>query len=145
MITKKRIIIFAVIIAVATMAVVGITLAVVFTSERTTVNSGTFSNFHSSARDDHWLVVARSANGRARIDRTLTAEELSNLRVEGAADGGIALRVEQRDSAGAFAMTVDLTGQVSGDIDLQAFDPGRIRLVLEFNHATDVNVTVRWD
>jgi len=146
---RKRIFIFGIILALVIMAVVGVILATTFSREGVTVTSGTFSNWSAEVGDDYWSVSARRANGSARIDLTLTAAELANLRVGGTAAGGdVRLVIIQGDYQHSLYITYPVgtadQSRINRNIDMSNFEPDRIRLRLEFDRVENVDMAVLW-
>jgi len=103
--------------------------------------SGVFTMSSSRYSDGLWTYSARSANGRTSRSPNLTAEELSSFSVTSSnSEGEMRLQITQGD----LELVVDLTGNYSGNPDLSRFSPGRIRLQLVFERASDVSTSVRW-
>ncbi|MCL2198781.1 MAG: PLDc N-terminal domain-containing protein [Defluviitaleaceae bacterium] len=101
---------------------------------------GNFSSSWSTVRGGEWRFRARSANGFERRTLNLDAAQLANLHVLSDSGEGILLRMEQ----GNAVEVIDISGFFDQSININAFQPGRIRTTLEFNHARDVDVVISW-
>lgn len=135
---KKTVVIVAALVIVA---VLGVVLSVVFTREGVVVQSGFSSNYSSYMKNDTWVATAKSINGNSRVDVTLNAENLAAFRVDATNDSGkVFLKLTQGD----VEKTIEITGAFNDKIDMGDFQPGRIRLRLEFEHAGVVNVIMHW-
>ena len=104
------------------------------------MSSGTFSMQRSSLRDGEWTYTARTANGWTRRSPNLSADELAAFYVVSNSGNGVRLRLEQGD----LLEVIDLSGNFRGPIDLGHFEPGRVRIRLEFDRANDVYVRISW-
>ncbi|MCL2704033.1 MAG: hypothetical protein FWE91_10565 [Defluviitaleaceae bacterium] len=105
------------------------------------VKSGAFSMSMNWYSDGRWSFNARSANGRISRSPNLTAEELNSFFVTNSNNNGeVSLLISQ----GNVETTVDISGYFNGYIDMSDFKPGRIRLQLNFNRASDVSALIRW-
>jgi hypothetical protein len=105
------------------------------------VNTGSYvmsRNWYSNGR---WNFDARSANGRTSRTPMLTAEELDSFFVSSANDGG---EMNLTISQGDVTVTIDLTGDFRGNIDMSRFSPGRVRLQLNFDRASGIGTTIQW-
>jgi subtilisin-like proprotein convertase family protein len=71
----------------------------------------------------------------------LTAGELDSFFVSSVNDGGeVSLTISQGD----VTVTIDLTGDFRGNIDMSRFSPGRVRLQLNFDRASGIGTTIQW-
>jgi len=104
------------------------------------VRTGSFSGYRSNVRDGEWALTARSANGRERRSPDLTAQQLENFHVFSDSGRGVTLRLEQDGRV----KSIDISGYFDRVLDLSAFEPGRVRVILEFDRANDVYVRVNW-
>jgi putative flippase GtrA len=104
------------------------------------VRSGSFTMSYSYVRNDVWIFRARTANGWERRSPTLSAEQLNRFHVLSDSGDGIRLRLEQ----GNVMEIIDLSGFFDGQINMRAFEPGRVRITLEFDRARDVDVRISW-
>jgi hypothetical protein len=138
---QRLIKISAVIMAVTIALVAGI-LIFVFTREGITVNSGSFSGKRpSNISGGVWKAELLTANGHSRVDYTFSADDLASMRVDSTNSAGrISLVITQGD----VERTIDISGEYSGDIDMSAFKPGRLRLLLNYENAEEVDVVVSW-
>lgn len=135
---KTKIIIIC---AVVILVIVAIVLAVIFTREGAVVKSGLISGGLSYVKDDAWSTTASGINGYCRVDKTLSADNLAAFHVSSTNNGGkVFLIVTQGDAEKTF----EVTGEYNDTVDMSEFEPGRIRLRLEFENAKDVNVSVSW-
>jgi len=104
------------------------------------VRSGSFTMVRSNVRNNEWTFTARNANGSERRSPNLNAAQLAAFHVLSDSGDGIMLRLTQENRT----ELVDISGFFDGYIDMSAFEPGRVRVTLEFNHANDVDVKVSW-
>jgi len=104
--------------------------------------SGSDRNSSSRLTADGWTYTADSVNGRLTTrNLTLTAENLASLHVESRiGSGGASLILMQGDNE----RTIDISGNFSGYIDTSGFEPGDIRLRLQYDSARNVNVSITW-
>jgi len=101
---------------------------------------GTFFGLSTNRRDGEWRVAAIRGNGSIQTSPRLNESQLSQLHVSGhASEGEIFLRLEQDGQVEEMHIT-----QFSGAIDASGFTPGRVRMIVLFDHARDVRVTVSW-
>jgi len=108
-----------------------------------TLNTGVWGGHSSRYANGEWAVSTRSGNGTMRRTHELDETQLSNFTVQSSnSEGRLYLELQQGDTN----YTMELTGQVMGDIDLtaQGFEPGRIRMTLRFVNARDVSTVIRW-
>jgi len=102
---------------------------------------GSFAGLEDDLRNGVWAISADSANGYSRRNPVLDAGEMDAFHVTNiSAAGSAALRVEQ----GNNTQTVDIPVGFDGYIDLSGFEPGRVQITAEFDHAQDVNIIIRW-
>jgi len=104
------------------------------------MSSGSFTSRSESFRNSQWTFSARSANGWTRRSPNLSAEELLAFHVSSSSGDGVTLLLEQ----GEHSEAIDISGNFHGYVDLRRFEPGRIRVTLQFDQARDVHVTMRW-
>ena len=135
---KKPVIFFAIFWAVSIVLFVFGTIG--FAREHGTMSSGTFTMQRSTLRDSEWTYTARTANGWTRRSPSLTAEELAAFHVISNSGEGVRLRLEQDDRL----EVIDLSRRFDGPVDLRGFEPGRVRIRLEFDRANDVYVRISW-
>jgi len=101
---------------------------------------GTFFGMSTSHRNNEWRVSVVRGNGTIQISPRLDEAQIAQLRVAGEAGGGeIFLRIEQDGRMEEFHVT-----DFDGTLDLTGFSPGRIRMTLELEHASDVRIAVSW-
>ena len=118
------------------------------TFEFTQSPSGAVTSWSTSGRITHnreadsWLITVNRVNGHARRDIDFTAESLSALHVESTnSDGSVSLLITQ----GEVTRTIDLTGEFNQVLDISNdFQPGSVRLRLEFENAETVRVSLSW-
>ena len=114
---------------------------IVFTRERIAVNSGSFTNTPNNVSDSSWRTSTSRANGSSRVDYTFSATDLEAMHVSSTNSGGrILLVLIQGDTERIF----DITSEFNSNIDMNDFEPGRIRLRLEFTNAENVEIVVNW-
>ena len=90
---------------------------------------------------DRWEVHVASVNGRAWRDINFSAENLGAIRVKSTNNYGEArLTLIQ----GYTRMTIDLTEEFYGLLDTGDFEPGEIRLQLDFINAESVSISINW-
>jgi len=95
----------------------------------------------SNAKVDSWTISAKSIDGHASRNIDMTSEKLAALHAENtSSDGGVFLVMTQGDTEKTF----DLSGEFNGSIDTSAFEPGRVKLRLNFEKAKDVKVYINW-
>ncbi|MCL2603280.1 MAG: hypothetical protein FWD90_02240 [Defluviitaleaceae bacterium] len=102
--------------------------------------NGTFISSSNSINNREWNFRARSVNGWVYRTLDLNARQLNAFHVSGYSNGNVSLRLEQGERMEA----IDITGSFHSSIDMSAFEPGRIRVTLEFDNAHDVDIIVRW-
>jgi len=127
------------------MAIVAAILAFPFMREGRVVNSMTSSGYSSRVEGSSWVTHARSADGSIWVDVTLDENQLAALRLLSAnSAGNIILTLIQND----FGVAIYASG-IAGHlyetaVDASMFAPGRIRLMLTFEQAEDVEIIIRW-
>ncbi|MCL2372097.1 MAG: PLDc N-terminal domain-containing protein [Defluviitaleaceae bacterium] len=104
------------------------------------VRMGSFSGSRSHLRNETWTFTANRANGHERRNINFTAAQLNDFHVFSDSGGGTTLRLEQNNNV----KTVDISGFVDRNVDLSAFEPGRVRVRLDFDRADDVYVRLSW-
>ena len=102
--------------------------------------SGTMMSSRGTGND--WSISARTVRGHTVRTVSFTAEELAALRIDSEnEDGKISFTMTQ----GEIEIVTDISGEFNDNIDTSGFEPGRIRLRLDFEAASGVNVTVNWE
>ena len=100
--------------------------------------SGTLVN---NFDDDGWELSVGRANGHIRRDVTLSQEQLDMLHVRSRHSGGeITLTLTQGDTE----ITSLLGEQELEFIVTTGLEPGTVRIQLDFDSATDVDVEISW-
>ena len=90
---------------------------------------------------DHWEISVASVDGRAWRDIDFSAQNLGALHVRSANNHGmVRLRLIQGDTE----MITDLTEYFYGYPATSYFEPGEIRLRLDFINAEGVNISISW-
>ncbi|MDR2599420.1 MAG: hypothetical protein LBC73_04000 [Oscillospiraceae bacterium] len=158
---KKKILIA--IIIMAALVIIGIVAALAifvfnnFDREGIAVNSGTFTTSSgtgftfgvqagarggiSNVSNNTWRANPSRANGNSRVDYTFTAANLEAMTVRSTnSEGRISITFIQDD----IEITFDITGEFHENIDMSGFEPGRIRLRLEFENAENVDTLISW-
>jgi len=140
--TRKKLILFIVIGVLAIGAIVGGTLMFVFSREGIAVSSWSGSGIKiSNAVNDTWTVTAGSLSGNSRMDITFDEAKLAALHVKSTDDGGKVTLVRIQ---GDVERATDISGEFDGAIDMTDFEPGRIRLRLEFDRAEGLSTVISW-
>jgi hypothetical protein len=130
---RKFIAIFGIVLIFAMLAGCGANSTVASWS-----TSGTLVN---NSRDESWELSVGRANGHIRRDATLSQDALYNLFVRSTnSDGQVILTLTQGDTE----IPIDLTGHFDGFIVTTYFEPGSIRMRLDFESAADVDVLISW-
>ena len=132
----KRIIAFFSILAISVAALSGCGATTTIASWTT---SGTVTN---QSQDEGWFIAVARANGHIRRDATFTQGNLDHLFIRSNhTDGEIRLTLIQGDTEIEIELTpgLDVFPVVSG------LQPGTIRLRLDFDNATDVEVLITWN
>lgn len=138
---KKRVVIIGVAAMLVIAVIVAVVLAVIFTREGVVVKSGSSSVAISYVKNDTWTTTASSVNGNYRVDKTFDSGNLASFHASSTNSiGKIVLKLIQGD----VEKSIDITGEFNDKIDMSEFEPGRIRLRLEFEHATDLSISVSW-
>ena len=104
--------------------------------------SWTTSGLTHNHEANRWHISANRVNGYTRRDINFTAESLSALQIATSNNGGnISLAITQ----GETNKLVELAGEVNETLDISNdFEPGNIRLRLEFEDAENVVITLNW-
>jgi len=132
---------FIIIGVVAILVIAAIVVAIAFTREGVVVKSGAISGGLSYVKNDTWSTTASKFNGHCRVDKTFDSDNLAAFYVNSTnSSGKVFLIIIQGD----VEKTIEITGEFNDKIDMSEFEPGRIRLRLEFEHAEDLNVSVSW-
>ena len=139
--TTKKLVLLISALALVIVATVTVVLVVAFTREGVAVNSGTFTGSPNNVANDSWNISVARANGSSRIDYTFTAANLSAMHVTSTnSSGSITLTATQGD----IERTFDITGAFNDNIDMSGFEPGRVRLRLQFSNAENVEILINW-
>lgn len=126
---------------VTLLALAAITVAVVFTRHGIVVKSGLMSNCVSYVWAGSWTTRASRIDGHCRLDKTLDGSQLAALRVSGTHSSG---RVLLTMTQGHVEQAVELTGGFDDRLDMSAFQPGRVRMRVDYHDAAGVIVAVSW-
>jgi len=113
------------------------------TNETRVVSSWTTSGTLTHNNEvDSWLISVNRVNGNSRRDITFTYESLAALHVENTnSSGNVTLVITQ----GEIERRVDISGNFSETLNISDdFEPGRIRLLIEFESAENVRVSLGW-
>ena len=157
MLSKKKLIAIIVVIAIVIIGIVAAIVMFAFDREGIVVNSGTFTASGgtgftfgvqaggrggiSNVSNNTWRASPSRANGNSRVDYTFTAANLEAMTVRSTnSEGSMSITFIQ----GNIERTFDITGEFHENIDMSDFEPGRIRLRLEFENARDVDTVVSW-
>jgi len=130
----------------AFLATIAFALAACTGGPLTTTASWSISgNVTNTAELDSWHVAARRINGHVRRNIEIDDAGLSHFRFRSTSTSGeITITLTQGDNE----HVIDISGNKAGDIDLRYndfnFEPGRIRVRLDFNRADDVDVFLWW-
>ena len=105
------------------------------------VSTGTFTMRPYNVTNDTWRVRSSRANGYSRVYYIFDETDLATMHVNSRnATGSIHLTFTQGD----LERTVDISNEYYGYIDLSGFEPGEVRLRLEFEDAVQINITISW-
>ena len=155
---KKKLIAIIVVVAIVIIGIVIASLVLFLNREGIVVNSGTFSatsggtgftfgvqagsrNGISNVSNNTWRAIPYRANGNSRIDYTFTDTNLEAMTVKSTnSEGRISLTFIQGD----MERTFDITGEFHENIDMSDFQPGRIRLRLDFENARNIDTLISW-
>ena len=100
--------------------------------------SGTLVN---ESEDNSWVLSVDRVNGHIRRDVNFTADNLSIFHTRSfISNGEMTLTMTQ----GSTEIVIDLTDGLDGFVNTSLFEPGNIRLRLDFHDATDVSLALRW-
>jgi hypothetical protein len=121
--------------------VVAIGLAGCAYGARAMSSSWSISGSSVDMRDDSWSISARTVNGHATRRLDLSAGELAVLHIESSSGGGSVYAILIQ---GDNERSTDISGEFYGYIDTSGFEPGRIRLRLQFGRAEDVDLLADW-
>ena len=139
---KKLLIFFAIMFILATGLFTAGTIRFVHGEYNggSSITSGSFTFSQNFLRNNVWTFSARTANGTARRTPNLTAGQLAAFHVLSDSGEGLVLRIEQGDRR----EIIDISGYFDNQIDMSKFEPGRVRIILEFDRARDVDVRISW-
>ena len=125
------------------MVVATIIVMTACSSETRVVSSWTTSGTLTHNNEvDSWLISVNRVNGNSRRDITFTSESLTALHVENTnSNGSVNLIITQ----GETERMIDISGNFNEILDISDdFEPGSIRLRLEFENAENVRVSLSW-
>jgi len=125
------------------MVVATIIVMTACSSETRVVSSWTTSGTLTHNNEvDSWLISVNRVNGNSRRDITVTSESLTALHVENTnSNGSVNLIITQ----GETERMIDISGNFNEILDISDdFEPGSIRLRLEFENAENVRVSLSW-
>ena len=109
--------------------------------EGTAISTGSFTRRPYDVTNDSWRVRSSRANGYSRVDYTFSAADLAAMHVNSRNSiGNIRLIFIQGD----IERTIDISNEFYGYIDMSGFEPGEIRLRLDFIYAEQINTTISW-
>jgi hypothetical protein len=95
----------------------------------------------NDAKDDSWAISAKTVDGYASRSLDLNAANLAALHVDNTnSEGKVFLVLTQGDTEKTF----DISGKFNGEIDTSAFEPGKIKLRLNFEKVKDLDLYVKW-
>ncbi|MCL2361792.1 MAG: hypothetical protein FWC73_08280 [Defluviitaleaceae bacterium] len=141
---KKKVIIFLIcLIPAIALFVTGTVLFVINADSivpNASMSSGSFTNQRNNLRNNQWNFSASRANGWTRRSPSLTADEMAIFHVSSSSGDEISLLLEQGD----ISEVISISSTFHDYVDLSRFEPGRIRMTLQFDRANDINVTLRW-
>ena len=155
---SKKVILIIVAVAVLIIGLIGALLFLFLSREGVAFNSGSFSATSggvgftvgiqtgsgsgvSNVENNTWRATPYRANGTSRIDYTFTSANLEAMTVKSTnSDGNIFLTLTQ----GEREKTFDITGEFIQNIDISDFEPGRIRLRLNFQNARNIDTLISW-
>lgn len=103
--------------------------------------SGSNSGRNEVREVDKWEVTARSINGYGHRDIEFSAENLATLHANITYTGG---SVTMTLSQGSVENVINIPTDFDENIDMSDFGAGRIRVRLDFDNASDVNVNINW-
>jgi len=105
--------------------------------------SGSSSNLNHAYSDGVWTVTATSVNGTLSRSFNLQQEQLDSLRVTSvAAQGSVQLVLIQGDVE--KTVILDQLHVSAQPIDTSDFNPGSVRVRLNFTNARGVSIVVSW-
>jgi len=129
--------------AMLLIAVAFVIVTTACSSETRVVSSWTTSGTLTHENEvDSWLISINRVNGSSRRDINFTTESLTSLHVENTnSDGNVSLVISQ----GETEQTIDISDNFNEILDISdTFEPGSIRLRLEFENAENVRVSLSW-
>ena len=129
---KKRIILFALVLAIFSVMVAGCNYM---------SNAWSCTGLSNNLNNDSWVLKANSVNGHGIGKIVLTSDTLATVHIDSTnSDGTVSLIISQGDTE----RTVDINKNFSGNIDMSGFTAGRINFRLDFANAKDVNFSMNW-
>ena len=101
--------------------------------------SGTVTN---QSEDERWFLAVGRANGHIRRDANFTQDNLDFFFIRSSnTEGEVRLTLIQDDTEIEFVLYPGL----NDFINVGGLQPGNIRLRLDFDNATDVEVMITWN
>jgi len=130
---------------IAVLSVIFLGVAVAGCGSGTAMRSSwSHRNLVSNSQPTSWMIVAETVRGHATRRIEMSAEQMAGLHVRSSSDSGEVWLVVSDDDPN-FRMSVDLSGEFDEYVDLgDAFEPGRIRLRLEFVDVEGLELYLRW-
>lgn len=128
---------------IITFGIVAVLLTVTFTGcgGNAISYSWSSSGLTHSEKIDSWELSAKKVNGHCARKIDFSSENLDALNVVSTNSVGVVSIVMTQ---GDTKITTDISGEYDGNIDMGDFEPGRIGIRLEFEHAENVVLSVRW-
>jgi len=106
-----------------------------------TTSSWSNSGLSQDSQLDSWSITADRVNGHSLRRLDLTAYQLANIFVaSNHTSGAVNVVLIQGDNEQSFSIANDF----SGILDTSNFEPGNIRMRLNFANAQDVDIYVSW-
>ncbi|MCL2361322.1 MAG: hypothetical protein FWC73_05875 [Defluviitaleaceae bacterium] len=112
-------------------------------SETRVVSSWTTSGTLTHNNEvDSWFISINRVNGNSMRDITFTSESLTELHVENTNSSGSVVLIITQDET---ERRIDISDNFNEILDISDdFEPGSIRLRLEFESAENVRVSLSW-
>ncbi len=131
---KKRIALFAGMVALLIVILTGC-------GGMAVSSSWSYSGLKHTVEENSWEISASRVNGNASRNIEFSADNLAALHAENTnGAGNISILLTQGDTK----KTVDVSGDFNDDIDMSDFEPGKVRLRLEFKNTEGVSISVTW-
>jgi hypothetical protein len=102
---------------------------------------GSHTGMVRNISEDGITFSASRANGRFTTNVDLNADNLLVFHVENTNSAGTASMVITQDNT---ERTFDISGEYNDNLDMSAFEGGRIRIRLVFENAENVNLVINW-